>query len=73
MTCVQAPGLDDRDLIEARALRRRRVLQAFLTGGPEAAERWARRGLLLGVALSLVIAVVVGIAGLVAGSRQPHP
>jgi hypothetical protein len=73
MMSVQAPELDDRDLIEARTLRRRRVLEAFLSGGSERAEPWAWRGLLLGIALTLAIAVVVGIAGLVDASRQHHP
>jgi hypothetical protein len=69
----QPPALDDRDVIEARALRRRQVLAALLRGSdgrPEPQGGVARRGLLLGVALSLVAAVIVGIAGLVDASRR---
>jgi hypothetical protein len=72
---VQQPTLDDRDLIEARSLRRRQVLAALLRGGdgrPESSSAVARRGFVIGVVLSLVIAVVVGIAGLVDASRQHH-
>lgn len=64
------PVLDDRDLIEARALRRRNVLDAFMSGGHDRAEPWAWRGFLAGIALALVIAIVVGIAGLIGASRR---
>ena len=70
---VQQPNLDDRDLIEARSLRRRQVLAALLRGGdsrPESSADVARRGLVLGFVLSLVAAVVVGIAGLVSASQH---
>lgn len=74
----ETPVLNDRDAIEASTLRRRQVLAALLRGGDGRAETSTdvtRRGLVLGVALSLVVAVVVGIAGLVDASRQrqQHP
>ena len=64
----QPPVLNDRDVIEARALRREQVLAALLHGDGGRAGHpsdVARRGFVLGVALSAAIAVTVGIAGLV--------
>lgn len=71
---MQQPTPDDRDLIEARSLRRRQVLDALLRGeagppGPSADV--TRRGLVLGISLSAAIAAAAGIAGL-ANAGRPH-
>jgi hypothetical protein len=68
--------MSDRDMIEAHALHRRRVLAAFLWGRDRNARRAhaaALRSLLAGAGLALVIAVVVGVIALVDASRQRQP
>ncbi len=74
----QPPHLSDQDVIDARTLRRRQVLAALLHGSdarPDPSADVTRRGFVLGAVFSLTIAVAVGIAGLVDGSRrrQQHP
>src|SRR6266516_3756791 len=71
------PPMGDRDVIEAHALHRRRVVAALLWGGdrtPREAYDIALQSLLAGVGLALLIAVVVGVVALVDASRrhQPH-
>ena len=68
--------MSDRDVIEAHALHRRRVLAAFLWGrdrGARSAHVDAGHSLLLGLGLALVIAVLVGVVALVGVSRQRSP
>ena len=67
--------MSDRDVIEAHALRRRQVVAAFLRGDQGRARTPAGpglRALLVGLALAVAVALVVGIAGLVDASRHRH-
>jgi hypothetical protein len=74
----QPPVPGDRDVIEAQALRRRQVLGAFLQGQETRREAWTGvplRGILTGLALAILIAVVSGSVALVGAtqSQQPRP
>jgi hypothetical protein len=65
--------MDDRDVIEAHELQRRRTMAAFLWGRQpvaRGAHNEAAQGLLIGAALALVILLVVGIVALVGASRS---
>jgi hypothetical protein len=67
------PELDDRDVIEAQALRRRQVIDAFVQGREGRAGHWnapARRGFLIGLAVAIVLSMVVGVVGVVQATRQ---
>lgn len=65
--------MDDRDVIEAHELHRRRTVAAFLWGtqpGARTRHNEAAQGLLLGAAVAVVIVLVVGIVALVGASRH---
>lgn len=69
----QAPTPGDRDLIEAHALRRRQVIDAFLhggSGGGEAGTGPTLRSVLVGVAIAVGIALVIVIVALVDATRH---
>jgi len=68
----EPPALDDQDVIEAHELTRRRTLAAFLWGsqsGVRSRDTEAVRGLLLGAAVAIAIALVAGIVALVEATR----
>jgi hypothetical protein len=68
----EPPPMDDRDVIEAHELQRRRTLAAFLWGTQTARARHAEagQGLLIGAVLAILIALVIGVGALVDVSRH---
>lgn len=66
--------MDDRDVIEAHELQRRRTLAAFLWGtqgaGARARQSEAAQGLLIGAVLAILIALVVAVGSLIDVSRH---
>jgi hypothetical protein len=64
--------LDDRQVLEADAVRRRRLQQAFLRGDP-ASDRTgpkAGRGLWAGLALAVGLALAIGLAALIQATME---
>jgi hypothetical protein len=62
----QPPRLDDHLLLEAEAVRRRRLLEAFLRGGQGSYRAaGAGRGLWAGVAVALGLALAIGLLALI--------
>lgn len=69
----QPPAPGDRDLIEAHALRRRHVIDAFLHGSRgrgDVVTEPTLRFVVLGVAVAVAIGVVVGLLALVDATRH---
>ncbi len=68
-----APGkLDDRVVLEADAVRRRRLQDAFLRGDPTSyrAGPKAGRGLWAGVALAIGLAITIGLVALIQATME---
>jgi hypothetical protein len=61
------PRLDDRLLLEAEAVRRSRLMEAFLRGGPGTYRAGPRagRGLWAGAAVALGLALAIGLLALI--------
>ena len=69
----QPPAPGDQDLIEAHALRRRHVIDAFLYGSRgrgDVVTEPALRFVMLGVAVAVAIGLVVGVIALVDATRH---